>query len=391
MRDGCDAGALCDSGREAEVNRYNRYPGDYLRATSDLNLAEHGAYTLLLDWYYSNERPIDDSRKFQVARATSEDEQKITQWVLNRFFIREERDVVVWVHPRAEAEIAKARPRINAAKNNGNGGGRPKLKPRTKPSGFSKNNPVGFATETHAGGGGGGGIVRDPSSGVGVVGERSSPSCSQPPSVVADLPVSEGSREDDPGDFVPEFELPPALPPDSPRKSGIRRSEPPPIRSLADRAAEIVQRDADRTWVSFQAPQKWPEVVAIAEALAAAEERPTPALGPYHTDAGVRAVVGILASGASVETICAALPRVVADEWWQRERPSMRALSIDRIRAAQGPINAPISRLNPRAKELAARTETDVERIRRAAEFDAAGIPPPDPIEMLRQAGRVSP
>ncbi len=373
------------------MNRYDRYPGDYLRDTLVLSLAQDGAYTRLLDWYYSTEQPIEDATKFAVTRCASEEEREVTQWVLVRFFEFEPSNGGRWIHARAEQEIAKAAPRIAAAKNNGKRGGRP---PRKNPVGNPTINPA----ETHAGEGEGGGVFKDPSSGVGVAGGRSSPPCSPSPSPAADLRHPVGSAREVARAEPHRYEPPPDASWDEPTRvdiptppapvSGTRRSEPPQARTLADRAAEIVQRDADRTWVSFQAPQKWPEVVAIAEALAAAEGRPTPALGPYHTDPGVRAVVGILASGASVETICAALPRVVADEWWQRERPSMRALSIDRIRAAQGPAPAPISRLNPKAKELNARLETDIERIRQAAERDAAGLTAPDPIMGLLNVGR---
>lgn len=142
------------------MNRYNRYPGDYMRDTIDLSMLEDGAYTRLLDWYYANERPIEDRRKFAVARATSEEERQVTQWVLDRFFRSEERDGIgVWVHDRAEAEIGKARPKINASRNNGKHGGRPKKTIQEKPSGFSEPNPAetqqGSPEKTHSGGGGG--------------------------------------------------------------------------------------------------------------------------------------------------------------------------------------------------------------------------------------------
>lgn len=129
------------------MNRYDRYPGDYLRDTIDLSMAEDGAYTRLLDWYYANERPIEHDRRFQVARAHSPEEQKITQWVLDRFF----RFVGSglndgfgqWVHDRAELEIKQAKPKILAARINGKKGGRPPKKDQEKPSGLANENPVG--------------------------------------------------------------------------------------------------------------------------------------------------------------------------------------------------------------------------------------------------------
>lgn len=126
------------------VNRYDFYPGDYIRDTSDLSMAEDGAYIRLMNWYYANERPIDDSRKFSIARAVTPEEQKITQWVLDRFFILAERDEdSVWIHLRVESEIAKAAPRINASKRNGKKGGRPKKITQQKPNGLSTGIPNG--------------------------------------------------------------------------------------------------------------------------------------------------------------------------------------------------------------------------------------------------------
>lgn len=40
------------------MNYYRRYSGDYLRDTSKLSVLEHGAYSLLLDYYYSEETPL---------------------------------------------------------------------------------------------------------------------------------------------------------------------------------------------------------------------------------------------------------------------------------------------------------------------------------------------
>jgi len=39
---------------------YERHPTDYKNDTWHLSLAEHGAYTLLLDHYYANEAPLPD-------------------------------------------------------------------------------------------------------------------------------------------------------------------------------------------------------------------------------------------------------------------------------------------------------------------------------------------
>jgi hypothetical protein len=84
-------------------------------------------------------------------------------------------------------------------------------------------------------------------------------------------------------------------------------------------------------------PERWPELAQVASALAAADGRDqVPRLGRYARDAGTRAIVATLATHP-LENVLAALPRVVADPWWQRERPSLSALLPDRITAAQSP------------------------------------------------------
>lgn len=70
------------------MNYYRRYCGDYLRDTPDLTLAEHGAYTLLLDLYYSIGCPIPGPLPtlYRICRADSEIERQAVDSVVNRFF-----------------------------------------------------------------------------------------------------------------------------------------------------------------------------------------------------------------------------------------------------------------------------------------------------------------
>lgn len=70
------------------MNRYDRYPGDYLRDTADLTLAEHGVYCLLLDWCYASEKPVPKGVldvSFLV-RARTDDDRAAVASVLDRFF-----------------------------------------------------------------------------------------------------------------------------------------------------------------------------------------------------------------------------------------------------------------------------------------------------------------
>jgi len=134
------------------MNRFDFYPGDYLRDTTDLNPAEDGIYLRLMVWYYSNERPIEDSRAMSIARATTAEEQKITQLVLSRFFERTEEvtdgitgglngeKIIVWRHQRIDKEITKWVLMRKRAQINGKKGGRP---PGFKPRAKAKHNPEG--------------------------------------------------------------------------------------------------------------------------------------------------------------------------------------------------------------------------------------------------------
>lgn len=128
--------------KECPMNRYDRYPGDYLRDTLTLNLAQDGAYTRLLDYYYSTEQPIPADEAFAAARCRGPEDEAVTQWVLSRFFKLTD---LGYVHERAEREIEKARPRIEAARANGRKGGRKKdtkNKPSGLPSGIPSTEPT---------------------------------------------------------------------------------------------------------------------------------------------------------------------------------------------------------------------------------------------------------
>lgn len=91
------------------MNWYPRYFGDYMKKTSHLSLAEHGAYVVLLDHYYGTEQPLqaDVTALIRVCRAFDQAEQKAVESVCNQFFpigldgLRHNK--------RADAEIAKGR------------------------------------------------------------------------------------------------------------------------------------------------------------------------------------------------------------------------------------------------------------------------------------------
>ncbi len=129
------------------MNYYERHLGDYAKDTGHLSILEHGAYTLLLDRYYSTEAGIPETQAFRLARARTPEEREAVDVVLAEFF---ELIDGVWVNRRAEEEIQKAKTRIEAAKENGRKGGRPKKNPeetQVKPTGFSLGSVLETQTE----------------------------------------------------------------------------------------------------------------------------------------------------------------------------------------------------------------------------------------------------
>jgi len=124
------------------LNFYKRYPADYQRKTARLTLAQHGAYTLLLDELYATETPLpaDLNELYRICRAMSKPEQEAVRTVAEQFFpigedgLRHNR--------RAAKEIVEAGPAMKAARENGGKGGRPK-KPKENPVGFRNENPDG--------------------------------------------------------------------------------------------------------------------------------------------------------------------------------------------------------------------------------------------------------
>ncbi|PRP68719.1 hypothetical protein BUE93_20860 [Chromobacterium amazonense] len=129
------------------MNFYKRFMGDYARATAHLSLAEHGAYTLLLDHYYATEKglPADPVALFRICRAFTQEEQAAVQAVIDQFFpvagdgMRH--------NSRADEQITEDMARIAIARENGKRGGRRKQtqpEPNGNPAGL-QNKPNGFA------------------------------------------------------------------------------------------------------------------------------------------------------------------------------------------------------------------------------------------------------
>ena len=117
------------------MNYFEFYSGDYTRDTADLTMIEHGAFLLLLADYYATEtpKPNHNPTLFRIARAMTKEEQDAVIAVADRFFPVNPADGLRH-NDRADREIAKARVRIESARENGRRGGRPK-KPNQNPAG----------------------------------------------------------------------------------------------------------------------------------------------------------------------------------------------------------------------------------------------------------------
>jgi uncharacterized protein YdaU (DUF1376 family) len=122
------------------MNFYPHHLGDYAKDTGHLSVTEHGAYRLLMDHYYSTEKPLpeDFPALFRVCRATTHIEKVAVKSVVAKFFPLENG---VRTHKRIEHELSIYRERVDVNKENGKKGGRP---PKQKPNGF----PVGSVGKT---------------------------------------------------------------------------------------------------------------------------------------------------------------------------------------------------------------------------------------------------
>lgn len=131
------------------MNYYERHLGDYARDAAHLSMLEHGAYTLLLDRYYTTESGIPAVQAYRVARARSREEKQAVDAVLAEFFTN---DCGVWTKGRVQEEIIKAQAKIKAAQENGKKGGRPKLcniESWQKPAGLNSGSENKTPDKTH--------------------------------------------------------------------------------------------------------------------------------------------------------------------------------------------------------------------------------------------------
>lgn len=89
------------------MNFYKRHIGDMAKACSHLSQGQQGAYDLLLDWLYGNERPLPSSVEdcHRIGRAVSKPERDNVTKVLGEFFTLTAEG---YTQKRVGEEIAKA-------------------------------------------------------------------------------------------------------------------------------------------------------------------------------------------------------------------------------------------------------------------------------------------
>lgn len=89
------------------MNFYKRHLGDMAKSCGHLSQGEQGAYDLLLDWHYGNEKPIpaDPATYQRIARARSIAERKNADRVVEQFFVKTPEG---YIQKRAGEEMAKA-------------------------------------------------------------------------------------------------------------------------------------------------------------------------------------------------------------------------------------------------------------------------------------------
>lgn len=88
------------------MNHYPRHLGDIARDTAHLSQGQFGAYDLLLDWYYGNEKPLPLNRDalYEITRARDAKGRANTDFVLSWFFKKMEDG---WHQKRCDEELAK--------------------------------------------------------------------------------------------------------------------------------------------------------------------------------------------------------------------------------------------------------------------------------------------
>jgi len=90
------------------MHQYTRHIGDYQRDTGMLTPLEHGVYNLLLDWYYSSEKPlpVEWCELYRICRCRTRTDNMAVQYVIKTFFKTCDTG---YCHKRCDEVIAKCK------------------------------------------------------------------------------------------------------------------------------------------------------------------------------------------------------------------------------------------------------------------------------------------
>lgn len=191
------------------------------------------------------------------------------------------------------------------------------------------------------------------------------PAIQDPKAAAADLSLS-GSGAESPAAPRPAAAAAPRLLPslpvvaETPPISEVRIDRLPTNRAEAELIpiclrAELLERD--RYAAGYLEPQRWPEVVAVADALAAAAGQPPPKLGHYDRDSGVRAVVALYAQGYLKSDLMRVARLLPTRPFWNkpdcsRDLATLSPVVVRRELAEQNPTGTPM--LSSTARDLLA-------------------------------------
>lgn len=126
------------------MNHYPHHLGDYATGTQGFTQADHGAYRLLMDSYYSTEKPIPADDVYAISKAGTPAERKATEKVLTRKFALRDG---LYHHKRIDEELEAYRQRAEVARENGKKGGR---KPTRNPAGIPQRTDERSQTDTRS-------------------------------------------------------------------------------------------------------------------------------------------------------------------------------------------------------------------------------------------------
>lgn len=87
------------------MNYYRRHIGDYTKDAGHLSMIEDGAYTRLLDLYYTREQPLSEPELYRLSRCVNAHERAVLKKVLAEFFTKDGSGL--WRHKRCDEEIER--------------------------------------------------------------------------------------------------------------------------------------------------------------------------------------------------------------------------------------------------------------------------------------------